>query len=202
VMPTVYDAKPFVAPPEGRSGVLFVGGFQHPPNIDAAITLVKDVMPHVWRELGAIRVTIVGSHPPPDVQALASPQVDVTGWVEDLEPLLDSARVMAAPLRYGAGMKGKIAQALSVGLPVVTTAVGAEGLENGDKDCMLIAETAQDLASRVVQVYRDDELWRRLSSAGQTLIAERCSTEVLSRRLGELLEGTSLSVAEAASLTN
>ncbi len=65
VVPTVHDVEPFVPPPEDRSGVLFVGGFQHPPNVDAAVSLVKEVMPEVWRELGDVRVTIVGSHPPP-----------------------------------------------------------------------------------------------------------------------------------------
>jgi glycosyltransferase involved in cell wall biosynthesis len=198
VVPMVHDIEPVVPPSEGRSGILFVGGFQHPPNTDAAVSLVKEVMPAVWRELGDVRVTIVGSHPPPDVQALASPRVDVTGWVEDLQPLLDGARLMVAPLRYGAGMKGKITQALSVGLPVVTTPIGAEGLENEDEDCMLIAEDPQELAAHVIQAYRDDELWRRLSHAGQELIVERCSTEVVSERLGTLLDGASTSIAETA----
>jgi O-antigen biosynthesis protein len=192
VVPTVHDVEPVVPPPTNRSGILFVGGFQHPPNIDAAVRLVKEVMPAVWRAVGAVRVTIVGPNPPPEVQALASPQVDVTGWVEDLRPLLDGARVMVAPLRYGAGMKGKITQALSVGLPVVTTPIGAEGLEseNDDGDCLLVAGDQRELAAHVIEVYRDDELWRRLSRAGQTLIAERCSTAVVSERLGQLLDST------------
>jgi O-antigen biosynthesis protein len=202
VVPMVHDIEPVVPPPENRCGILFVGGFQHPPNIDAAVSLVKEVMPAVWRELGDVRVTIVGSNPPPDVQALASPRVDVTGWVEDLQPLLDGARLMVAPLRYGAGMKGKITQALSVGLPVITTPVGAEGLEQEGEDCILIAEDPQELAAHALQAYRDDELWRRLSRAGQELIVERCSTEVVSQRLGELLGGASTSVVETASSTN
>lgn len=199
VVPMVHDIELVVPPPEERSGILFVGGFQHPPNIDAAVSLVKEVMPAVWRALGDVRVTIVGSHPPPDVQALASPRVDVTGWVEDLQPLLGGARLMVAPLRYGAGMKGKITQALSVGLPVVTTPIGAEGLEREDEDCMLIADDPQELAAHVIEAYRDDELWRRLSRAGQELIVERCSTEVVSERLGRLLDGASTSVVETPS---
>jgi glycosyltransferase involved in cell wall biosynthesis len=198
VVPTVHDVEPFVPPPEDRAGILFVGGFQHPPNIDAAISLVKEVMPAVWRELGDVRVTIVGSHPPPEVQVLASSRVDVTGWVEDLQPLLDGARLMLAPLRYGAGMKGKITQALSVGLPVVTTPIGAEGLEGHEDDAMLIADDPQQLSAETIRAYRDPELWRELSRAGQELILAHCSTQVISERLGELLDGAAASKGDHA----
>ena len=200
VMPNVHEVELHVPPPEGRSGILFVGGFEHPPNSDAAVRLVKDVMPVVRRELSDVQVTIVGSHPPPEVQALASPLVDVAGWVEDLQPLLDSARLMVAPLRYGAGMKGKITQALSVGLPVVTTPIGAEGLEREGEDCMLIADDPQELAAHVVRAYRDNELWWRLSNAGQAIVVERCSTELVSKRLDRLLNRTPAVVADEASI--
>ncbi len=191
VIPTVYKVEPDVAPPNDRSGILFVGGFAHPPNIDAAVRLVRGVMPLVWRELGEVSVTIVGSKPPPEVLALAAPLVDVVGWVEDLRPLLDQARLMVVPLGYGAGLKGKIAQSLAVGLPVVTTPVGAEGFEDAG-DCMLVAADSHELAEHVIRAYRDDALWRRLSSAGQALVAEHCSPEVISERLSQLLEGTRL----------
>jgi GT2 family glycosyltransferase/glycosyltransferase involved in cell wall biosynthesis/SAM-dependent methyltransferase len=195
LMPTIHDVEPYVPSPEGRSGILFVGGFEHPPNSDAAIRLVNEVMPAVWREFGDIRVTIVGSHPPPEVQTLASSLVDVTGWVEDLQPLLDSSRLMVAPIRYGAGMKGKITQALAAGLPVVTTPVGAEGLEGHDKECLLVAEDPQELADHALRVYRDEELWLSLSRAGQELITERCSTEVVAERLSQLLSCTTTMVS-------
>lgn len=187
VIPTVYKVEPFVPPPADRSGILFVGGFEHPPNIDAAIRLVKDVMPLVWRELGDVEVTIVGSKPPPEVQALATPVVDVLGWVEDLRPLLERSRAMVVPLSYGAGLKGKITQSLAVGLPVVTTPVGAEGFEDAG-DCMLVARDARELADHVIRVCREDELWQRLSQAGQVLVAEHCSPELITRRFAELLD--------------
>jgi len=188
VIPTVHDVESFVAPIENRSGVLFVGGFEHHPNVDAAVRLVRQVMPAVWRELKDVQVTIVGSDPPPEVTALASPLVDVTGWVEDLQPLLDKSRLMLAPLRFGAGLKGKITQALAAGLPVVTTQVGAEGLEGEEGEFLLVAEDAEALAAHVVRVYRDDELWRGLSHSGQALIAQQCSTELVADRLRQLLE--------------
>jgi O-antigen biosynthesis protein len=196
VLPNVHDPVSYVPPPENRSGILFVGGFEHPPNVDAAIHLVKDVMPAVWSELGEVRVCIVGSLPPPEVEALASPLVDVVGWVEDLQPLLERSRLMAAPLSYGAGLKGKITQCLSVGLPVVTTSIGAEGLVDNDRnsgaaesdeDHLLVSDDAHEMAARIVRLYTDDELWLRLSRNGQQVIAGRCSTAVVTRRLAELL---------------
>jgi GT2 family glycosyltransferase/SAM-dependent methyltransferase len=197
IIPTVHEIEPFVLPPEDRSGILFVGGFEHPPNVDAATRLVHEVMPIVWRELGDVRVTIVGSQPPPEVQALASPLVDVAGWVEALQPLLDSSRLMVAPLRYGAGLKGKITQALSVGLPVVTTPVGAEGLERGDGEFVLVADGSQEFAEHVIRVYGDDDLWRRLSRGGQAVIGEHCSPQVVAERLGQMLDIASSDAARA-----
>jgi O-antigen biosynthesis protein len=206
VVPNVHDIEPVVSPPEHRSGILFVGGFEHPPNVDAAVRLVNEVMPPVWSDLGNVRVTIVGSNPPPEVQALASPLVEITGWVEDLQPLLNQSRVMVAPLRYGAGLKGKVTQSLAVGLPVVTTPIGAEGLGTAagddvasrDAGYLLIGDDATSMASETVRVYRDHELWWRLSRAGQEVIAARCSKEVVTRRLSELVRGTSREATDDA----
>jgi glycosyltransferase involved in cell wall biosynthesis len=188
IVPTIHDVEPYVPPPDNRSGILFVGGFEHHPNIDAAVRLVKEVMPAVWRELGEVDVTIVGSKPPAEVQALASSLVEVTGWVENLQPLLDQSRLMVAPLRFGAGLKGKITQALAAGLPVVTTPIGAEGLESDDDATLLVANDPEELAADAIRVYRDDDLWRSLSRSGQALIAGQCSTEVLADRLRQLIE--------------
>ncbi|HEX4114942.1 MAG TPA: glycosyltransferase [Solirubrobacteraceae bacterium] len=199
VVPNVHEIEPLVAPPQDRSGILFVGGFEHPPNTGAALRLVKEVMPAVWRELGDVSVTIVGPDPPPEVQALAGPMVEVTGWVEDLKPLLDGAKLMVAPLLYGAGLKGKVTQALAVGLPVVTTPIGAEGIE-GSEDCLLVAEDSASLAAHVVRAYQDNELWRSLSRAGQAFIAGQCSSQVLAERLTMLL-GVASEAATARSIS-
>jgi GT2 family glycosyltransferase/SAM-dependent methyltransferase len=195
VVPTVHDLEPYVPPPENRSGILFLGSFEHVPNIDAAVRLVKDVMPAVWSELDNIQVTIVGSSPPPEVQALASAQVDVTGWVKDLQPVLEQSRLMVAPLRFGAGLKGKITQCMAVGLPVVTTTVGAEGLDGRDGETMLIADDPREIANRIIRVYDDDDLWRRLSVSAQSVVAAACSPEVIAAQMRLLLGADSGPVA-------
>ena len=107
---------------------------------------------------------------------------------------------MVAPLRYGAGLKGKVTQALAMGLPVVTTLIGAEGIEDPD-ECILIGDDSQTLAEQVIRAYRDDSLWRSLSSAGQAFIAEHCSSAVVVERLGPLLGDASASVAETTRST-
>jgi O-antigen biosynthesis protein len=190
VVPTINEVEVEVAPAQDRAGLLFVGGFEHLPNVDAALHLVRDVMPGVWSELGDVEVTIVGSNPPPEVQALAARRVNVEGWVEDLKPLFDGSRLMVAPLRFGAGMKGKVTQCLATGLPVVTTSVGAEGLDVADGESILIGDEPAEMVERIVRAYRDDELWRLLSEAGQRVVSAICSPEaiepVMRMLLGEL----------------
>jgi glycosyltransferase involved in cell wall biosynthesis len=117
--------------------------------------------------------------------------VELAGWVPDVDPLLDSVRASVAPLSYGAGLKGKVTQSLAAGVPVVTTPVGAEGLDAVDGEHMLIGQDDGELADRVIALVRDDELWDRLSRAGQRLAAERCSPEVVQRELQGLLERAS-----------
>ncbi len=187
VVPTLHEVEVDVAPVEDRAGILFVGGFEHMPNVDAAVHLVKDVMPGVWRQLGDIEVTIVGPAPPSEVQALASSRVEVAGWVEDLLPLLRRSRLMVAPLRFGAGMKGKITQCLAAGLPVVTTSLGAEGLDVHDGKDILVADEPEGLVERIVVGCRDDGLWRRISAAGQSLVTTACSPEAIEAQMRILL---------------
>jgi GT2 family glycosyltransferase len=187
VVANVHDLVEEVAPLEPRAGLLFVGGFEHLPNIDGAEYLVRSILPLVRRELGDVLVTIAGSKPTQAVLALASAGVEVTGYVPELEPLLDRSRLMVAPLRYGAGMKGKVTQSLAHGLPVVTTPTGAEGLGAVDGRDMLIAEDAEAFAAAVVRLYRDDALWRTLSANGRALVDRVCSARTMHERMAELL---------------
>jgi len=186
LVPNIHDLATYVAPPDTRSGLMFVGGFEHPPNVGAATRLVLDVMPRVWAELADVRVTIVGTDPPAEVRILASPLVDVTGWVEDLGPR--STRLLVAPLTYGAGLKGKVTQALAAGLPVVTTPVGAEGLDVDEDGPILVGTEAGDLARQIIRAYRDDRLWARLSRDGQALVSRQCSADVVAEQLRGALE--------------
>jgi glycosyltransferase involved in cell wall biosynthesis len=174
--------------PEGREGVLFVGGFQHDPNVSAAIELAKEVMPRVWQELPEVKLTIVGGDAPEEVLALDDDErVEVAGWVHDIDPLLRAARVSAAPLRYGAGVKGKVTQSLACGLPVVTTGIGAEGLHAENGVHMFIEDDATGLAARIIELHRDEMRWRGLSEGGRDLVAGISSPEAQREALKRLL---------------
>lgn len=154
------------SPFEARRDVAFIGGYQHPPNVDAALFFVREVFPLLRAKIPGVRFFAIGSKPPQELLELASDDVIVTGFVEDLSPLLDTLKVAVAPLRYGAGIKGKVATALSVGLPCVATEIAAEGMGLVDGREILVAQDAYDFASKVETLYKDRGLWESISREG------------------------------------
>jgi GT2 family glycosyltransferase/glycosyltransferase involved in cell wall biosynthesis len=152
---------------EARRDLLFVGGFHHPPNVDAVRWFAEAVFPLVRAQLPEVLLHIVGIDPPPPIQALAGqPGIVVHGHVPDLLPLLEGSRVALAPLRYGAGVKGKINQAMAHGLPVVATAMAAEGMHLRDGVDVLVADAPQAFAAAVVRLHGDAALWQTLAANG------------------------------------
>ena len=172
-----------IVPPRGtppldhRHALMFLGGFDHLPNVDAAATLVHEVMPIVWRSAPDVRVLIVGNEPSPAVLALAGDRVEVTGFVPDLAPWYAQARVTVSPLRYGAGLKGKIVSSLEAGVPVITTTIGNEGLDLEPGVEALLGDTPDTLAAHVVRVFSEPGLAQTLADAGWQAIAQRFSRD-------------------------
>lgn len=187
VLPTVHDV-PVDAPPPfgGRSGMLFIGGFMHDPNVDAMTWFVRDIMPMIRGS----QLTILGDHPTSEITALASPIVNVTGYMADVAPFFRSAAVFIAPLRYGAGLKGKVGHAMSLGVPVVTTTIGAEGMGIVDGVHALVRDDPLSFAAAVAEVSSDRDLWLRLSEGGLNLIRSTLSRDCMRQRLRGLLLGT------------
>jgi len=149
-----------------RRDLVFVGGFQHPPNTDAVSWFVRDVFPRVRAELPDVNFHVIGSKVPDAIRALADERVRVHGYVEDIEPYMDGCRISVAPLRYGAGVKGKVNMAMSYGLPVVATSIAVEGMHVRVGEDVLVADEAAAFAAEVVRAYRDGALWARLSANG------------------------------------
>jgi GT2 family glycosyltransferase len=188
ILPNVHEPRSTPVPgPEGREGLLFIGGYSHEPNVDCVQHLVSQVLPLVRNRVGDIRLDALGSDPPEALLALRSEYVRIPGHIADVDRWFDQARVFVAPLRYGAGMKGKIGQAMALGLPVVTSTVGAEGMGLVDGTDCLIADTAHDVAEAVTRLVADDHLWRSLSAAGLRIVTERWSPEMMRDRLEGLL---------------
>jgi GT2 family glycosyltransferase/glycosyltransferase involved in cell wall biosynthesis len=146
-----------------RAGLVFIGSYNHPPNIDAVKWLCLEIMPLVWASRPDITVNLLGSNLKDEVKELANDQVIVTGYVPEVEPYFQKSRVFVAPLRFGAGMKGKIGQSLSLGLPTITTKIGAEGMGLIDHQDVLIADTDEEFAQAVIELYDHRELWQKLA---------------------------------------
>lgn len=182
---TVYGpGKPYAE----RQGLLFVGGFQHKPNVDAAIWLMGEIFPLVQARLPDAKLHIIGSRMPPHLRDMEKPGIQLHGFVPDLEPWLTGSRLSIAPLRYGAGVKGKVNQAMAHGIPVIATSCAAEGmyLENG-RD-ILIADTAADMAAQIERAYTDPALWQRMSEAGLANVERHFSAAAARRAIRSLLD--------------
>lgn len=187
VIPTLHDPEPGERRPfSERHGVLFIGGYNHTPNVDAAKWLCNEIMPYVWREHPEIMVTLLGSSPPESVLALQSGSVRVPGYIPDVRSYFESSRVFAAPIRYGAGMKGKVGHALSYGLPVVLTSVAAEGFGLTDGLNCLIADDAENFAAAILRAYGDEDVSRELFAASASALAPFATRAVKPRLLSML----------------
>ncbi|MCC7256212.1 MAG: glycosyltransferase, partial [Dokdonella sp.] len=149
-----------------RKDLVFVGGFQHPPNVDAVEWFVREVFGAVRTQLPEVRFHVIGSRVPESIRALADAQVIVHGFVADIMPFMDGCRISVAPLRYGAGVKGKVNMAMSCGLPVVATPIAVEGMHVQAGSDVLVADSAAGFADAIVHLYRDENLWHTLSVNG------------------------------------
>ncbi|MCX2731226.1 glycosyltransferase [Saccharopolyspora sp. NFXS83] len=187
VLSNVHDVRDGTAHPRGRRDVLFVGSFDHPPNRDAVLWAAREIMPLVREHCPDAVLHVVGSNPTDEVLALAGDGVDVHGWVQDLDALYASSRVTLAPLRFGAGVKGKVGESLGLGVPVVGTTLAMEGMHLKPEQDVLIADDAAGLAEAAVQLLTDDATWSRLSAAGKAGIAAQFGPDVSRAALTDLL---------------
>ena len=162
-----------------REGLLFVGGFAHPPNADAVLWFAREIYPRI-REKAEIPFYIVGSRVTDEIRALQEPGNGITvyGFVsdEELARLYASSRLVVVPLRYGAGVKGKVIEALYNGSPIVTTSIGAEGIPFAG-EVLAVADEPQEFADRVLQMYEDTEGLARICDKTQEYIRNYFSVD-------------------------
>ena len=147
-----------------KNEIIFVGSFGHDPNVDAVLYFCKDILPRIRKVIPEVKFTIVGGNPPPQVRALSNDFITVTGHVPSTTPYLQKSCVSVAPLRYGAGMKGKIGEAMAHGLPVVTTSIGAEGMGLIDRENVIIADTPETLSNAVIELMLNDGLYKNIQN--------------------------------------
>src|SRR5262249_17343989 len=173
-----------VDPPGEEEGLLLFGGnFTHPPNVDAALWLGRDILPRVREKSPGAHLLIVGISPPPAVQALAGDAISVSGPVPDIGPYYRRAQICLAPVRIGGGMRTKVLQGMAFGKPVITTARGAEGFSVGGVQApLLIAEEAEGFAQATASLLANDGRRLSLGQAGRAFVAEQLSAEAYVRR--------------------
>jgi len=157
---------------EKRKGIFFIGSFLHAPNIDAVVYLFNKIMPHVWKILPDLKVIIIGQNPPEEIIKLNSELFEITGFVEDVTPFFENCIASISPLRFGAGVKGKIGQALEYSIPVVTTEIGAEGMFLEDKVSALISKNEDyvGFAENIIEICTNKSIWETISNNSEKAI--------------------------------
>ena len=179
----IVDVTGPVTPFALRRDWLFIGGFQHRPNIDAVLFFVEEIYPLVRERLPDTKFYIIGDKAPPEIVALASDRIIVAGLQRNVRSFFDSVRLSVAPLRFGAGIKGKINQSMAFGVPVVATSIAVEGMNLADHEHVLVADEPQDFARALIELYESEELWKRLSQNGISKTQELYSTDAAREKL-------------------
>jgi GT2 family glycosyltransferase/glycosyltransferase involved in cell wall biosynthesis len=165
-----------------RPRIVFVGYFRHPPNVDGAVWLAREVFPLVRREVPEAELVLVGKDPTSEVLALRSiAGIEVTGFVPEIQPYMSAASVMAVPIRLGGGLRGKVLEAWAAGKALVSTRTACEGFRAEDGENVLLADDAAGFAAAIVRCLRDPELRRRLGSAGRKTALDHYSCEAMAR---------------------
>jgi GT2 family glycosyltransferase/SAM-dependent methyltransferase len=194
VWPLAQELRPPQKPFADRAGIGYLGGFKHPPNVDAVLYFIDAILPRVLEQEPDMTFLVAGSQMPPEISGIDRPAVKILGHVADLRTFFEELRVFVAPVRYGAGVKGKVVASLASGVPVVGTAMAFEGMGLGHEEGAVVAETPEDFAAQIVRIHRSEELWKRLSQAGFAR-AEReysvaAGTKHLARAVVQLGVGT------------
>jgi glycosyltransferase involved in cell wall biosynthesis len=187
VVPRAVRPGKMVSPATRRDGILMVANFAHAPNLDGADWLISQVMPHAWRERPELTLTIAGADLPQGLRdkfaATAGERVRCLGHVADLAPLYAAARIAVAPLRFGAGLKGKVLEAWAAGIPCALTPIAAEGLPLDGELATSVAPNAPEFAHLLIDLHANAARAARLAHAGRTVLRKYFTRTVEDRTL-------------------
>jgi glycosyltransferase involved in cell wall biosynthesis len=160
-----------------RPSVAFIGGYRHEPNVDAARWAVEQVMPLLREQVPGVELLLVGSHMPPEISSLAAADIVLLGYVPSLDSVFDLVRLTIAPLRFGAGLKGKVLESLAAGVPCVMTPIAAEGLGLPAELQSLVADGPRALTNRIATLCRDTAEYQRIAGFGKDFVRTTFSAE-------------------------
>ena len=187
---------------DDRRDIIFIGSFQHAPNADAVLYFAREIFPLVRDRLPDVVFQVIGPDAPPEVVELGSPNIRVLGRVPNVRPLFDQARISVAPLRFGAGVKGKVNQSMALGVPTVVTSIAAEGMYLVHEDNAMIADDPERFAEAVVSLWTSRELWERVSTNGRQNIRDHFSMEAAAKMIDEVLLSAGLTVPPSGRHSN
>lgn len=172
-----------------RKDLMFIGSYNHLPNKDGLNWFVNTIWPIVRKKQPNLQLNIIGSNIPDDLfKNDQKSGINVIGFIEDPSKYFESSRVFIAPLRFGAGIKGKILQSIEYGLPVVTTKVGAEGMFLKDNESAMIADEPNEIAAKIYDIYTHKQLWEKTSKSSQLVLVNHFSRKIAKRELAKLVE--------------
>lgn len=188
VIPLIYSVPPLRSKPtKPIRDILFVADFMHDANVDGIVYFCQQVLPLVVVRFPDARLRIVGGKPPKEVQDLAGPNAEVLGYVQDLQALYASSDVAIAPMRFGGGLKGKIAEAMAFGLPVVTNMTCLEGFGLTPNDNVMVGDTPMEMAGAVARLFEDPALYDKIRKLGWEFVRGNYSEQTIADKLDELL---------------
>jgi glycosyltransferase involved in cell wall biosynthesis len=194
-LPLILDCPGRRQPFSAREGLCFVGGYLHRPNIDAVEYFLADIWPRVLTRLPTARFSVVGADMPASFARFASSSVRLVGYVKDIDEFLCTVRLTVAPLRYGAGVKGKIGSSLANGVPCVATPLAVEGMKLVPGEIVAVAEAPDDFAAQIVSLLQDEVAWTRMSDAAARFAVENYSLQAARARIEGMLKRLGLPAA-------
>ena len=198
VVSNIVDVPGSKTPFALRRDWLFIGSFQHTPNVDAVLFFVQKIYPLVRPRLPDAKFYIIGDKAPPEIVSLADDNIVITGLQKDAQPFFDSIKLSVAPLRFGAGVKGKINQSMGLGVPVVATSVAVEGAELKKGEDILVEDDPEAFANALIALYESEDLWNRLSENGLRKTRALYSAETARKKLEVLFSDEHMRGSENA----
>lgn len=168
--------------------IIFAGNMNYPPNIEAVQFLAKKIMPLVWQKLPAAKVVIAGAEPAVQVQKLASENIEVTGWVSDIQAYFTTSKILVAPMLISIGLQNKLLEAMAAGVPCVTSEMANNALKAQDQTQILVAKNPEEFATNIVNLLENKELYHTISTEAFRFVTENYSWNKVEELLNELLK--------------
>lgn len=187
IIPNIHDIVPSLKEKKDKNKLIFIGSFQHKPNVDAVQYFCQKVMPLLKDRLPKIDFNVIGANPPEELKKFEGEHIHFLGFVPSVAPCLHESYISVAPLRYGAGMKGKIGEAMAHGVPVITTSIGIQGMDLRHKENIMVADQPEKYADCIVELLSNDNLYKKIAENAVEYIKINFTQEQIKRDIDIIL---------------